>query len=219
LRVKAVLFDLDGTLLDRRRSFRQFARDQLARFAAVLRGVDSEQYVEALIELDNDGLRLTRNFFAGITTRFGLPSDLAETLQHDYRARFPSACRLFADAADTLAILRASGFALGLITNGSARMQGSKVESLGLATMFDVVLLSAVEGIDKPDPKLFHLALERLGADPHESVYIGDRPDIDVAGGRAAGMYTIWRRDPMISYPVEADAIVDEIGDVLSILT
>jgi hypothetical protein len=51
----AVIFDLDGTLLDRRRSFERFVRDQWERFANDLQTADQEQYVQTLIELDRDG--------------------------------------------------------------------------------------------------------------------------------------------------------------------
>lgn len=54
--VQAVVFDLDGTLLDRRRSFEQFVRGQWKRFAHFLKAVDREQYVRALIEGDRGGL-------------------------------------------------------------------------------------------------------------------------------------------------------------------
>ena len=53
--IQAVVFDLDGTLLDRRRSFERFVRDQWQRFAHFLKAVDREQYIQTLIEVDRDG--------------------------------------------------------------------------------------------------------------------------------------------------------------------
>src|SRR5262245_40627900 len=117
--VQAVVFDLDGTLLDRRRSFGRFVRDQWQRFARVLKAVDREQYVRTLIEVDRDGYAPRNELFAGIIAQFELPSALAETLLNDYRGAFASACLLFPDATSTLFALRASGRKLGLITNGS----------------------------------------------------------------------------------------------------
>ena len=53
--LQAVLFDLDGTLLDRRRSFLRFVREQWDRFPHVIQAVDQEQYVQALVTRDRDG--------------------------------------------------------------------------------------------------------------------------------------------------------------------
>ena len=107
--IQVVVFDLDGTLLDRRRSFERFVRHQWERLALVLKIVDQEQYVQTLIELDRDGYAPRKELFSGMTAQFELPSDLAETLLKDYRAGFPSACLLFPDAAHTLSSLHASG--------------------------------------------------------------------------------------------------------------
>jgi len=216
--VQAVAFDLDGTLLDRRRSFDRFVRDQWKRFSQALQTVDVEQYVQTLVQLDRDGYGPRRELFAGMAARFGLPAALAETLLNDYRAGFPSACVLFPDAVRTLSSLRASGLKLGLITNGSVRMQSRKLECLALSPMFDTVIISDEAGVSKPDRRIFQIALEQLRADPSHAVFVGDHPDIDVAGARAAGMRAVWRRDTIVSGAVEADAVVEELGDLLALL-
>ena len=164
------MFDLDGTLLDRRRSFEQFARDQWGRFSPVLDAVHPDDYVQTMIRVDGDGYAPRSELFTGLVKTLGLPTDLADTLLTDYRARFPSACVLFPDVLRTLAALRASGRALGLITNGSVRMQSGKLRCLFPASTFDVVLISEGEGVHKPDPEIFRRALARLEADPARAV-------------------------------------------------
>jgi putative hydrolase of the HAD superfamily len=188
------------------------------RFSDVLCAIDEDEYVQCLVELDRDGYAPRKNLFTGMAARFGLPIPLAEMLLNDYRAGFPSACVLFPDAAQTLSSLRASGFKLGLITNGSVRMQSRKLECLALAPMFATILISAAEGISKPDRRIFHRALERLNANPAQAVFVGDHPEVDVAGARAAGMRAIWRRDPMVPGRVEAEAVIEELGDLLTLL-
>jgi len=216
--VQAVVFDLDGTLLDRRRSFERFVRVQWERFAGVLDAVDREQYVQVLIERDRDGYAPRKELFGGMLGQFNLPSGLAEELLNDYRDGFPRACLLFPDAAQTLSSLRASHLKLGLITNGSVRMQSRKLECLALSPIFDTVLISDAEGISKPDRQIFHRALERLGVHPRQAVFVGDHPEVDIAGARAAGMLAVWRRDSRVSQIVEADAVIEELGDLLSLL-
>jgi putative hydrolase of the HAD superfamily len=216
--VQAVVFDLDGTLLDRRRSFEQFVRDQWQRFAHFLNAVEREQYVQTLIEVDRDGYAPRNELFTGIIARFELPSVLAETLLNDCRVGFPSACLLFPDAVQTLSSIRASGLKLGLITNGSVRMQNTKLACLALSPLFDTILISDAEGISKPKRQIFDRALERLNVNPAHAVFVGDHPEVDVAGARAAGMRAIWRRDPSVSRVVEADAVIEALGDLLTLL-
>lgn len=151
--IEAVVFDLDGTLLDRRRSFERFLRDQWERFANCLQTADREEYVQTLIELDRDGYASRESLFTGLIARFRIPSGAAEALLDDYRVGFPNACLLFPDAAQTLSCLRTSGLKLGLITNGSIRMQSRKLQCLALTSLFDTILISDAEGISKPDSR------------------------------------------------------------------
>jgi putative hydrolase of the HAD superfamily len=216
-KVQAVLFDLDGTLLDRRRSFELFIRDQWNRFSLV-QTVDLKTYAQTLIDLDRDGYAPRKELFTRMVARLELPADLAEGLLNDYRAGFPSACLLFPDAVDTLSSLRALGLRLGLVTNGSVRMQTRKLQCLALAPAFDTVLISDAEGISKPDPRIFHRALERLDVRPGHAAFVGDHPEVDVAGARGAGILAIWRRDPKHSGAVEADAIIEELADLVALL-
>ncbi len=216
--IEAVVFDLDGTLLDRRRSFERFVRGQWERYFQVLQPVDQRQYVQTLIELDRDGYSPRKELFGGMLARFDLPSDLSDTLLRDYRAGFPGACSLFPDAARTLSSLRAGGFKLGLITNGSVRMQSGKLKCLSLEPAFDTVLISDAEGVSKPDPEIFRRALERLGTMADRAVFVGDHPDVDVSGARGAGMKSVWRLDRAVSRTVEADAIIEELSDLLQVL-
>src|SRR5688500_7400757 len=95
--IRAVVFDPDGTLLDRRRRFERFVRDQWKRYAHCVRTVDQDQYVQTLIERDRDGYAPRKELFSGMIVQFELPSGLAETLLSDYRTGFPSACLLFTD--------------------------------------------------------------------------------------------------------------------------
>ena len=215
--IRAVIFDLDGTLLDRHTSFELFARDQWTRFASVLHPAGQDEYVRTLVAFDREGYGPRGELFSGTVAHFGLPAPLADTLRNDFRAEFASACVLFPDAMRTLEALRSAGFKLGLITNGSVRMQSRKLEHLALVPMFDTIVISAAEGVHKPDPEIFRRALERLGVDAAHACYVGNHSDVDVAGGKAAGLKAIWRRDPFLPPPSEADGIVDTVGDLVRI--
>jgi putative hydrolase of the HAD superfamily len=210
--IRAVLFDLDGTLLDRHASFERFARDQWRRFAAALQPVTEDDYVRVLIERDREGYGARGELFSGTVAQFGLPSALAATLLQDYRASFANTCVLFPDARATLEALRAAGFKLGLITNGSVRMQSAKLERLALTPLFDTILISDAEGVAKPDAAIFRRALQRLDVDAAHACYVGNHPDVDVAGAKRAALKAIWRRDPFFDSPVEADAVIEAVS-------
>jgi len=65
-------------------------------------------------------------------------------------------------------------------------MQTHKLECLALSPLFDTILISEAEGISKPDRQIFHRALERLDANAAQSAFVGDHPEVDVAGAHAA---------------------------------
>jgi putative hydrolase of the HAD superfamily len=144
-----------------------------------------------------------------------LATDAAAALLTDYRERFPSACELFPDAADTLAALRAMGLKLGLITNGSERMQSRKIAHLALRPAFDTILISDAEGVSKPDPEIFRRALALLDTEPGCAAFVGDLPDVDIAGARRAGLTAVWRRDAAHSQRVDADAVIDQLAELI----
>jgi putative hydrolase of the HAD superfamily len=94
------------------------------------------------------------------------------------------------DVAPTLARLRARGLRLVVVSNANG-MLAFLMERLGLAPSFDVILDSHVEGVEKPDPRLFRIALERSGGDPRSTIHVGDLYHVDVLGARAAGLRAV----------------------------
>ena len=68
------------------------------------------------------------------------------------------------------------------------------MEERGIRKYFDILILSAEEGVAKPDPEIFRRALERAGCEPDEAVMIGDRLDNDIIPAAKLGMKTVWVR-------------------------
>jgi putative hydrolase of the HAD superfamily len=90
----------------------------------------------------------------------------------------------------SLARFRARGLRLAVVSNANGTV-GALFDRLELTPFFDAILDSAVEGVEKPDPRLFLIALERVGAAPGEAAHVGDFYSVDVAGARAAGIRPI----------------------------
>ena len=95
-----------------------------------------------------------------------------------------------ADVAPALERFRALGLHLVVVSNANGTLHGM-FDRLGLSRYFDVLLDSCREGIEKPDPRLFHLALERAGARAETTVHVGDLYHVDVVGGRSAGLRAV----------------------------
>lgn len=95
--------------------------------------------------------------------------------------------RLFPDALPALRRVKEEGLVLGLISNFEGWLEEMLVE-WQVAELFDLMVISGKEGIEKPDAKIFEIALERSGLDPSSSVYVGDHPRIDVEAAEGVGM-------------------------------
>jgi putative hydrolase of the HAD superfamily len=87
---------------------------------------------------------------------------------------------------EALERLRAHGLALAVVSNWDVGLH-DHLEQLGLRPYFATVVTSAEAGVEKPDPAVFRLALERLGVDPARALHVGD-DGADEAGAAAAGM-------------------------------
>jgi putative hydrolase of the HAD superfamily len=216
--VHAVLFDLDGTLLNRKGSHERFILDQAARFRSDLRGISPETYLEVAVRFDRNGLAARKESFPQIGRELALSVELTERLMNDYRARFPATCTLFPGVTQTLASLRSRGLRLGLITNGSAVMQGGKLDALALRSKLDAILISETEGVHKPDAEIFRRAATRLNTASSQCVFVGDNPDADVRGAKGSGMRAVWIRDTWWDEPQEADAVIHQVPELLPLV-
>ena len=94
------------------------------------------------------------------------------------------------DGRSSLAAIRGLGVRVVLVSNANGTLQ-RHVDRLGLRSLLDAVVDSHDEGIEKPDPRVFHRVLERVGAAPATTVHVGDFYQIDIVGARAAGLRAV----------------------------
>jgi putative hydrolase of the HAD superfamily len=92
-----------------------------------------------------------------------------------------------AGTLETLAQLKDRGFTLGVVSNADGRVE-SFLELVGITRYLDFVIDSGRVGVEKPNPRIFELALERAGVSAPEAVHVGDVYEVDVVGARAAGI-------------------------------
>lgn len=186
--IDAVLFDLDDTIYDQHQ-WLAGAWDAVARAAHEV-GVDGPALRRALGSVAAEG-SARGGIIDRALARVGAAVDVAPLVEA-FKAHRPPSLDPYPGAIAALRRIRRD-VRTGLVTDGDIAVQRSKIDALGLADLFDVVVLSDEFGRQrrKPDPAPFLSALASLGVDPVRAVYVGDHPEKDVVGSQAIGMRAI----------------------------
>jgi putative hydrolase of the HAD superfamily len=211
--IKAALFDLDGTLLNRDESVKMFIDRQYDRLNKLVGHIPKEKYVTRFIELDNRGYVWKDKVYQQLVDEFNIAEITWEELLQDYIIEFRNSCVPFPNLTRMLEELKNNNLILGMITNGYGQFQMDNIKAMGIDKYFDAILVSEWEGIKKPDPQIFIRALEKLNISPNESIFMGDHPENDVKAAQNVGMKGIWKRDFQWNN-VEADSIVDDLVEI-----
>ena len=180
---RLALFDVDNTLLDRQAAFEHWGADFLVAY-----DIASSEF-STLSSIDNDGVTPRDAFFAQVKERFGIATSLEQLLE-DYHRAYASYYPAPLETIQALRKLRAGGWKLGVVTNGPPS-QLTKLDAAHLTSEFDVVCVSAIVGIQKPNVGIFEDAARRCGVDLRGWM-VGDTPGTDIEGGWRAGLRTIW---------------------------
>jgi putative hydrolase of the HAD superfamily len=212
--INTVLLDLDGTMLDRENSLRVYFHRQVKRLAELVGQIPYMPYIQRYMELEAHGHGDKGEAFDRIEAEFGLANGSGAILLQDYHAHFPDICVPFPRLHQTLAECRRRGWKLGIVTNGRPQSQNPKIDGLGIRDYFDTILISATEGVRKPDAEIFNLALQRLDANAAQTVMVGDNSQADIAGAQGAGIKGIWLRDSYWPVPEKPDAIIDNLDEL-----
>ena len=215
---KAVLFDLDGTLLDRDSSVKQFVETQRDRLANSLGHIPKATYAAKFIELDCRGHVWKDKVYQALVEAFNITGITWQALLEDYETQFQFACIPFPGLLEMLSELKDEGYALGIVTNGFGDFQSRSIKGLGIQSYLDAVLISDIEGVRKPQLEIFQSAMDKLGVLAANSTFVGDNLDADIEGARKAEMRTIWKRHPYSSTTQEVDAVIDNLNEIPLIL-
>lgn len=216
--IKAVIFDLDGTLLDRDRSLNQFIRDQYERYSDELRHVEKEQYIERFVELDHRGYVWKDKVYEQLLKEYAISRLTPEQLLEDYIHNFQHHCVAFPNVKHVLGELKNRGILLGMITNGFNEFQRLNIRALDIEQYMDAILVSEEEGIKKPEAEIFVRALKKLEVKAKESVYVGDHPNNDVLGARNVGMHAVWKKDTFWGTPFTDEYVIDDLQELLAVV-
>ena len=204
-RIRLVSFDVGGTLIRPHPSVGAIYAEVLGRrgFAAGAEEIDRafEQVWEEMA-LESAGRERYAGFPDGergywgtllrrMAARLGRsepPAGAAEELFEAFAHR--EAWRVFPEVFRVLESLRGLGMRMAVISNWDRRLPGL-LRELDLRHHFGPILVSALEGVEKPDPRIFGLAASRSGVEPREVLHVGDQEREDIEGARRAGCHAV----------------------------
>jgi len=129
-------------------------------------------------------------YLGALLHRVGAPQGERSRLAQRIAERFRDIqlwSQVFPETGPFLDSLRAQGYTLGVISNSVGTLE-HQLRRLGLAERFDTIIDSAVVGIEKPNPAIFHLALRKAGIDASEALFVGDTYSTDIGGAQLAGL-------------------------------
>ena len=171
--IKAIIFDLDGTLINNLNMFKNTAKIINERF---FNNNENQKkvfnYVYCLFEKQN----LTQTIYDTFSFK-PIKDKLDSTIYQVY----PKTAKLVYGAKSYLKKLKNNGVKIGILTNGPLN-QNLKIESLNIKNMIDSVVISDEYGFKKPDAKIYQLILTKLNLSPTECVFVGDNPQTDILG-------------------------------------
>lgn len=218
MRPVAVLFDAGNTLVHL--DYARLAAGVGEALAMPLSAAELEAAAgPAALAMEQQHLRTDRDrgsaYLLELFQRVGVPPERTEELrdallgmhqrQHLWATNDPR-------VGGALERLRAAGYRLGVVSNSDGRAAAA-LDACGLLEHFEVVVDSGEVGIEKPDPRIFLLALGLMGLSPDDAIYVGDLYEVDVVGARAAGLDVVLL-DP---HGVHAGRDVIRARDVLEV--
>lgn len=154
----------------------------------------------------------------------GTPDDLYDDAFDHIATTFQTLApwnRILPGSRKGLRQLEELGLILGVVSNsdGTAAQRLAEADVLqvgpGLGVNVATVIDSGVVGVSKPDPRIFHLALDALSLEPEETIYVGDTPAIDVVGARRAGIRPV----VMDPFELQLDDDYDRVGSLSELAT
>jgi len=195
--VRAVIFDAGNTLL--RMNYAIIAEHLQARGRAVTLDQVEEAELRARVRLDphlapgastesaNTHGRYLRYLLEHLAITDEAEIEAIARWRRGYNLPVGLWNRADPEALSAVRRVREAGLVAGVISNSNGSVR-SILEETGLAAHLHFIIDSSVVGVEKPDPRIFHLGLREAGVAPEEAVYVGDLYSVDVLGARAAGL-------------------------------
>jgi len=200
-RLKAVFFDMGGTLLDMKAdksSHLLVLEAAKARYGLDISVEELHRRIVGQLERFEPSqaqhwkpiLELTEDVYREQMAKLGIDirNRDAEWFMKTYRTTYRKGVRLAAGAMDVLRGAKLLGLHLGILSDVDEEWAAMLVESLRIRPLFDSITTSQAVGVGKPNPKIFYAALKKCGCEAGEAIQVGDSLERDVRGAKAVGM-------------------------------
>lgn len=189
--IKAVIFDLDDTLI----SEREYIESGFRHISKILRnhfGVDNKEIYQLLVKLFNESpVKVFNRLFDELKINYD--NDVIKWLVNEYRNHEPK-INFYDDVLPALEKLKSKNIKTGIITDGYAITQKQKIHALNAEKLFDEIIITDELGgkkFWKPNPKAFEIMSNKLNVAFEEMVYVGDNPEKDFYISRIIPVKTI----------------------------
>ena len=222
---KAILFDVDDTLCATTEFARRARRNAVRGMIGAGLNLDEDAVYTELEEVISEFSTNYEHHFDKLLLRLGEEHTghlnralvIASGVAAYHDTKF-SQLRPFPGVHELLTELKQVGLRLGVITHGLAVKQAEKLIRLKLLPYFDpdAIFISGQIGISKPNPKLYQFALNAMGLQPHEAMYVGDNPLNDIVPPKSLGMITVWARAAakQLTDGEQADHVIENFDDL-----
>jgi putative hydrolase of the HAD superfamily len=230
--IKAVLFDLDETLIDSIQGHTG-AHEKVSKLIVEYLEknrikIDSEELILQISNLDDtmnkkfvyDRDKWWPDLIHSVAPKISISEDLTKKLTKEYWKSYAINAKPYVDTVSTLKYLK-KNYLLGLIsdTDHLPGMKRYRINIQPFKSLFDLTLVSGEETKEtKPSPEPFLYAAKKLGIKVSECIFVGDKPFADIEGAKKALMKTIlvYRRD--WGYAIEADYTIKSLNELCDIL-
>jgi putative hydrolase of the HAD superfamily len=217
MKAAAVTFDIGGVIYSDD-VFKRAIFIALNKLSAGVNQSDFDQVYNAHLKSQSGSLRskLCEKFLGSLEKK----SELMQIATENWIFT-PS--DLYQDAKACIMQLKESGAKIGIVANQPATSVNS-LKSDHLFELIDFLGISAIVGIEKPDIKIFELAIKELAVDPTKAIHIGNRIDTDVIPAKKLGMKTVWVRrgeanpDPSAEDLEQADITVNDLSNLPALI-
>jgi putative hydrolase of the HAD superfamily len=221
--VKAVVFDLDDTLISEKEYIRSGYRH--------IAGIIEDRFAIDRNEVFDDLMNLFKvsplNVFNRLYDKYQIEysKEIILGLVNEYRGHFPD-IQFYDDVLPCLSELKRSGIKIGIITDGYAIAQRQKLKAIQADEYFDEVIVTDELGREywKPHPKAFELMKEKFRVNFDEMIYVGDNPEKDFYISRTYPIKTVRilrdgvHKDKRYMEEIEADIIINDLKEIDSLL-
>ncbi|MBO6563782.1 MAG: HAD family hydrolase [Pseudomonadales bacterium] len=189
--MKAVVFDLDETLIDRSSAVTRFA-ERLWESNLSNGELSQIDFVNDVHLKDRHGYTPRDEFFTLMWEAYSKAFTSKSTIEDAFYDQVWETPVLAEGVIEWLSRLRELNIPLGIVSNGSTRAQQAKIKHSGIGDYFSVTIVSEAFGVKKPDPTIYQSAADQLGLSAHECWFVGDHPVNDVWGSKQVGFQTAW---------------------------